>query len=111
MCFVGKRIAGKLMTGGDSVSSSSTHGGGKETMTHLRFKRHYKLLLLLALVAVMLGAGAGDQRIVAYNLQSTEQLTEAVITYGHSLAALVESVPDSIHLPGTAQTSSPAGSE
>jgi hypothetical protein len=80
-------------------------------MTHLKLKRHYKLLLLLALVAAVLIAGAGDQRIVAYSLQGTEQVTEAVITYGHSLAALVEAVPDSIRIPGTAQASSPADSE
>ena len=80
-------------------------------MTRLKFKRHYKLLLLLALVAAVLILGAGDQRIVAYSLQDTGQVTDAVISYGHSLAALVEALPGSIHIPGAAQTPDPAGSE
>jgi hypothetical protein len=80
-------------------------------MTHLKFKRHYKLLLLLALVAAVLIVGFGDQPIVAYSLQGTEQVTGAVITYGHSLATLVGAVPDSSQIPGTVQASSLAGSE
>lgn len=36
----------------------------------LRFKRHYKLLVLLALLSVVLLAGWGDQRIVAYTIES-----------------------------------------
>lgn len=78
---------------------------------HLRFKRHYKLLLLLALLLAVLIVGAGDQRIVAYSLRGTEQPTQAVSNYDHTPAALVEAAPESIQIPGAVQTSSPAGSE
>jgi hypothetical protein len=80
-------------------------------MTRLKFKRHYKLLLLLALVVAGLVVGMGDQPIVAYSVQDTGQVADTVITYGHFLAALFDSVPDSIRLPGTAQAAGAAGSE
>ena len=32
----------------------------------LKLKRHYKLLVLLALIAVVLVLGLGNQRIIAY---------------------------------------------
>jgi hypothetical protein len=80
-------------------------------MRHLRLQRHYKLLLLLALVVALLIVGAGDQRIVAYSLQDTEKSTPAVINYGHTPAALVEAVPESIQIPGSVQAASPTGSE
>jgi hypothetical protein len=80
-------------------------------MRHLRFKRNYKLLLLLALVVAVLIVGAGDQHIVAFSLKDTEQLTGAVIDYGYTPAALVEAVPDSIQIPGAVQTASQTGSE
>jgi hypothetical protein len=75
-------------------------------MTRLKFKRHYKLLLLLALVIAGLIVGMGDQPIVAYSVQDTGQVAETVITYGHFLAA-----PDSIWIPETAQGSSAANSQ
>lgn len=80
-------------------------------MTRLKFKRHYKLLVLLALVVAVLIAGAGDQRIVAYSLQGTEQVTEAVITYGYTLAALVDAAAESIGIPGAVQASGAANSQ
>lgn len=80
-------------------------------MTHLKFKRHYKLPVLLALVAAVLIAGFGDQPIVAYSLQGHESAVGAVITYGHTLATLVQAVPDSSQIPGTVQAAGPAGSE
>lgn len=80
-------------------------------MTHLKFKRHYKLLLLLALVAAVLIVGFGDRPIVAYSLQGAEQVTQATITYGHPLATFIEAVPDSSRIPGSVQVLDPAGSE
>ena len=80
-------------------------------MTHLRLKRHYKILLLLALVAAVLVAGAGDQRIVAYSVQDTEQVAEPIITYVQTLAARVHAAADSIRLLGTAQGSSSVNSQ
>jgi hypothetical protein len=42
----------------------------------LKFKRHYRLLVLLALVAAVLILGLGDQRIIAYTLQGSEPVVE-----------------------------------
>jgi hypothetical protein len=75
-------------------------------MTRMKFKRHYKLLLLLALVVVGLIVGMGDQPIVAYSVQDTVQVAETVITYDQTTAAA-----DSIWLPETAQGSSAADSQ
>jgi hypothetical protein len=80
-------------------------------MTHLRFKRHYRLLLLLALVAVVLVVGAGDQRIVAYSAQDIQQLPGLVITYGHALAARVDAAGESIGIPGAVQAAGVASPE
>ena len=80
-------------------------------MTHLRFKRHYKLLVLLTLLAAVLVVGAGDQRIVAYSAQDVEQVAGPVITYGHTLAALVEAAAESIGIPGAIQASGAANSQ
>jgi conjugal transfer/entry exclusion protein len=80
-------------------------------MTRLRLKRHYKLLLLLALVFVGLVVGMGDQPIVAYSVQDTAQVAETVITHGQVLAAPLDAVPDSIQVPGAVQPAGAAGSE
>jgi hypothetical protein len=42
----------------------------------LKFKRHYKLLMLLVLVSTVLVLGLGDQRIVAYTAQDGQQMVE-----------------------------------
>ena len=80
-------------------------------MTRLRFKRHYKLLLLLALVVAGLIVGMGDQPIVAYSLQDAGQVTETILSYGHLPAALVDGMSESIRLPGAAQAEGATGSE
>jgi hypothetical protein len=72
-------------------------------MTHLRFKRHYKLLVLLALLAAVLIVGAGDQRIVAYSAQDIEQLAVPVATFSHTLAAFIDAAAESIGIPGAVQ--------
>jgi len=48
----------------------------------LRFKRHYKLLLLLVLVSTVLIAGVGDERIIAYNysVPGGEQVIEQAMS-------------------------------
>jgi hypothetical protein len=80
-------------------------------MTHLRFKRYYKLVLLLAVVVAVLIVGAGDQRIVAYSVQDIEQVTGPVITYGHTLATLVDAAAESIGVPGAVQAAGAASSQ
>jgi hypothetical protein len=80
-------------------------------MTHLRFRRHYKLLVLLALVVAVLIAGAGDQRIIAYTVQGNEQVAGPIITHVQKVTALVHAAADSIWNPGTAQDSSAASSQ
>jgi len=64
-------------------------------MTRLLFKRHYKLLVLLALVVGLLVTGAGDQRIVAYT-------AGPAISYGDVLAILVHNVAGGIQIPRSA---------
>ena len=80
-------------------------------MTRLKFKRHYKLLLLLASVVAGLIVGMGDQSIVAYSVQDTEQVAGIVLPYGQVLAALIDALPDSIGIPGAVQAAGAAGSE
>ena len=69
------------------------------------------MLLLLALVVAGLIVGLGDQPIVAYSLQDTKQVAETSLGYGHFPVMLVDGVPDSIRIPGTAQTAGATGSE
>ena len=80
-------------------------------MAHLRFKRHYKLLLLLVLLSAVLIVGAGDQRIVAYSAQDIGQVAGPVITYGHTLAALVDAAAESIGIPGAVQAAGAPSSQ
>lgn len=80
-------------------------------MPHLLFRRYHRLLLLLALLIAGLIIGLGDQPIRAYSLQDSQQVAETVMSYGHSLAALVGLVPDGILVPGSAQAPSAADSE
>lgn len=70
-------------------------------MTRLKFKRHFKLVLALALAAMVLVAGAGDEPIVAYSMQDRGQMAGPVITYSYSLAALAETAANNIQVPGT----------
>ena len=80
-------------------------------MPHLRFKRHYKLLVLLALVLGGLIGGAGDQPIVAHSLHDTGQVAGSVTTDGHTPAAPVDILPDSVQIPRAAHASGPANSQ
>jgi hypothetical protein len=80
-------------------------------MTHLRLKRHYKLLLLLILVMVGLPVAAGDQPIVAYSLQDIQHSSDATITSQLHPATPVEPVPGGIWAPETSQASSQAGAQ
>jgi len=80
-------------------------------MTGLRFRRHYKLVLLLALLVVGLVVGAGDQQIVAYSAQDIEQVAGPLTIYGHTLASLAQAAAESIGIPGAVRASSPAGSQ
>jgi hypothetical protein len=80
-------------------------------MARLKLRRHYKLLLLLALVAVLLGAGFGDQPIVAYSLQGTQQVAGQIMIYGHALAGFMDAATDSIRIPEAVQGSSAADSQ
>ncbi len=64
----------------------------------LRFKRHYKLLVLLVLLSVVLLAGWGDQRIVAYTIESGGPEMAQVVHAG-SANAILEPGFDSVLLP------------
>jgi hypothetical protein len=46
----------------------------------LRFKRHYRLLVMLVLASTLLIAGVGDERIIAYSVPSGEQAVEQTIS-------------------------------
>lgn len=80
-------------------------------MTHLKFKRHYRLPLLLILVAAVLIVGPGDQRIIAYSVQDIEQVAGPVLTYGHRMEALFGSAAESIWVTGTVRAAGEAGSQ
>ena len=64
----------------------------------LQAKRHYKLLVLLPLVALVLILGLGDQRITAYTVQGDEQVTRQVISYGDDVALLYHTALDSMKI-------------
>lgn len=80
-------------------------------MPHLRFRRHYKLLVLLALAAAVLITGFGDQPIIACSLQGTEQKVDQIMIYGHALGATVDAVADNTRILGVVQSSSGANSQ
>ncbi len=42
----------------------------------LKFKRHYKLIVMLALFSAVLIVGAGDQPIIAYTIQDGGQTVD-----------------------------------
>jgi len=70
----------------------------------LRFKRYYKLLVLLALVSAVLILGMGDQSIIAYSVQDNEQLVEQGIGHSNDVALFDDVVVDSRQITGTAYT-------
>lgn len=80
-------------------------------MPHLKFRRHYRLLFLLALLVGGLIIGLGDQPIRAYSLEESQQVAETVTAHGDGLAALVGAVPDGILIPGSAEAPSAIDSE
>ncbi|MFZ5916037.1 MAG: hypothetical protein ACOYZ7_03815 [Chloroflexota bacterium] len=53
---------------------------------NLKFKRHYKLILLLALVSTVLIMGLGDQHIVAYSVPDGGQAAEQITSAGSTVA-------------------------
>lgn len=74
----------------------------------LKLKRHYKLLVLLALLSVVLTLGLGDQRIVAYHLEDTGQVAaqdDGTITgLAHLARTVVQGVETLISNAGTKGT-------
>jgi hypothetical protein len=78
-------------------------------MPHLRFKRHYKLLVLLVLLVAVLVAGAGDRPIVAYSAPDLGQVAAAATANGHSLPALLNAALDGLRISGSVELSGAAG--
>jgi spore coat protein CotH len=64
----------------------------------LKFKRHYKLLVLLVLVSAVLILGVGNQGIIAYTVQDNEQLVEQGITYSSDVALFDDTVIHSVQI-------------
>lgn len=62
----------------------------------LRFRRHYKLIVALTLLASLLVLGAGEQRISAYTVTNDQQALRQAVTYGQHVAVLFASVVDYI---------------
>lgn len=52
---------------------------GKREMS-LRFKRHYKLVVLLVLASTVLITGVGDERIIAYSVPDSEPVMEQALS-------------------------------
>ncbi|HSJ58075.1 MAG TPA: hypothetical protein VLC95_12895 [Anaerolineae bacterium] len=69
----------------------------------LRYRRHFKLVVLLVLLSSLLVVGAGDQRIVAYTIDNTSQVIALEAGYQAGLARLDASLSATIqHLtPGS----------
>ena len=64
----------------------------------LKFKRHYKLVVLLSLIAAVLILGLGDQRIVAYTVQGSEETAQQSITPANQAALPGDTLVDSIQI-------------
>lgn len=67
----------------------------------LTFKRHYPLLLILLMVTLLLTAGLGNQRIIAYTVPGTlqaEALTVAGATYSGDVALFDATLVHSIQV-------------
>ena len=62
----------------------------------LRFKRHYKLLVLLVMASAVLIAGAGDERIIAYSMPAGEQVAEQAISESSGASFPEEPAPAGI---------------
>lgn len=65
----------------------------------LKFKRHYKLLVLLALFTVVLALGLGDQRIVAYTVQNGGQAVGQSTGYSRNVALLDDTLASNNQIP------------
>jgi hypothetical protein len=51
--------------------------GAGEGLVSLKLKRHYKLIVMLVLVAAVLALGFGDRRIVAYTVDDSSLWTSS----------------------------------
>lgn len=58
----------------------------------LKVRRHYKLLLLLALVSAVSILGAGDHPIVAYTVRGSEQAAAQVASDGSEVVLSASSI-------------------
>lgn len=67
-------------------------------MTSLRFRRHIKLVALLALLAAVLVLGFGNQRIVAYTYQGAEQAVSQSLTSDSSLVQFDGTTADTVQI-------------
>lgn len=64
----------------------------------LKFRRHFKLVVLLSLIAAVLIVGLGDQRIVAYTVQGSEATAQQSTTPGNQAALPGDTLVDSIQI-------------
>lgn len=65
----------------------------------LTFRRHYKLLVLLAAVLMSLTLGLGDQSIDAYTVTSSRQAAESSINYAYGIVSSEASAFDGKAMP------------
>jgi len=64
----------------------------------LKFKRHYKLVVMLTLLSAVLIVGMGDQPIVAYTAQPSEQVVAQGTHYSGELALFDAQVTHTIQV-------------
>jgi spore coat protein CotH len=64
----------------------------------LTFKRHYRLLVLLALILTILTLGLGNQRIVAYTVPGSLSVMDSTIEYANSIHLFDDSLVHSIQI-------------
>lgn len=62
----------------------------------LRFRRHYKLIVLLVMLSLVLTVGLGDQPIIAYTVPADGQVADQPADYGGYVALFDATVVDSI---------------
>lgn len=80
-------------------------------MPHLKFKRHYKLIVLLAVLLAVLVVGAGNQPIVAYSVDGLAHVAGQVTGPATASAMPIDAATATLQISGSIWSSSAVSSQ